>query len=102
MNELKVEVTAETVTFTGKDGTRYEKQIAYAWLVNEQGQTDRHPSKIKLSVGRNGPLRPGDYLVSPASLRVGKFDALEMGWPVLVPAPIAAAAPRPAPAAARA
>lgn len=88
---IKIQVSSiETVQRTSKAGKPYYKQEAWAYLVNRDGVQEPHPSKIQLMVEKNQhgvpqPYQPGDYMLNPSSLRVGRFGDLEIGFVNLSP-----------------
>jgi hypothetical protein len=80
--------SAQYITRQGQKGPYYQ-QPGYAFLIDRDGVTEPYPTKIMIFCGkdeRDNPIsyKPGIYTLSPSSLRVGKYDKLEVGFINLV------------------
>jgi len=85
---IKIEVVANVVhtrTVTPKAPStkapfQVREQDAYAYMVDRNGQVERHPQKIRLDLDRDQPpYEPGFYTLNPQSIYVGKWGTLELG-----------------------
>lgn len=87
---IKIEIhDTDLIERQGKNGAYY-KQQAYAHTLDRNGKPLAYPERCLLPVpkGDRGiptPYQPGTYTLDPNSIRIGRFDDLEIGYPNLRP-----------------
>ena len=87
---IKIEVeSTDTKAYQSKStGKTYFKQVAYAYLFDRDGQSERYPRQIELIIPADGNMpRPyivGEYNLSPESIKVDQYGSLELSFPKLI------------------
>lgn len=64
---------------------RIREQEVYVYLVDDGGVEKKFPTAMRIGLEEAPPYEPGEYLLSPACLYVGKFDQLVVGRITLKP-----------------
>lgn len=82
---LKVSITTVAIQtksgVSNKTGKPYEirEQPAWIWLHDEQGKPQPHPVTFMLMLEKNqAPYAMGDYVLTPGSIRSGRFGSLQI------------------------
>jgi len=91
---MSIKITVEDTNLIQKqkkDGSgSYFKQIAYAWIPDQDGSNPRYPKEIQLMANRDNNGNPvayalGSYTLHGSSFRANNYGQLELGYLSLKP-----------------
>jgi len=89
MNAIIIRSINTSVKTIPARGDRAQMQFVEQVAAIDVGEEFPRPFKLTLEADQK-PYPPGQYMVDPASLVVGKYDRIELGRLKLLPLPAAA------------